>query len=201
MKIGIFGGSFDPIHFGHLMLAEQAREQCNLDKVYFVPAATPPHKISEQRADDKHRLEMLHLATAGHDKFEVSTIEIDRGGVSFTVDTLGQFCETFPSADLFFVMGADSLDDFSTWREPSKICDLATPIVFERPGAEAVQLEKFADFANQEKLTKIKDHKIDFPQMDLSSTRIRNAIKAKQSIRFQTPRAVELYIQTSKLYK
>ncbi len=136
MKLGILGGSFDPVHFGHLLLAECCRETCQLDEVWFVPAAVPPHKQSRQMSDGRLRVEMLTRAVADHPAFRVSGIEIQRGGVSYTVDTLQRLQESMPKADLFFLMGADSLCDLPHWRQPKRICQLATPVIVRRPDCQ-----------------------------------------------------------------
>ncbi len=115
MRLGILGGTFDPVHYGHLLLAEQTREQCGLDRIWFLPAAVPPHKRSAPLTPGARRIEMLRLAIAGHEAFEVSTLEIDRGGVSYTLDTLSAVRQQQPEAELFFLMGADSLRDLPTW--------------------------------------------------------------------------------------
>ena len=137
MRLGIFGGSFDPVHFGHLLLAECCREERRLDQVWFVPAAVPPHKRPGAVASASQRVEMLRLAIGGHEAFHVSTLEVDRGGVSYTVDTLEAVRHEQPAAELFFLMGADSLADLPTWREPARICELASPIVVGRGGTPA----------------------------------------------------------------
>src|SRR5690606_24290783 len=116
MRLGIYGGSFDPVHYGHLLLAESCRESCRLDRVAFIPAAVSPHKRDVPPSESKHRVEMLRLAIAGNDAFEISTIELDRGGVSYTVETVAAMAELHPGAELFLLMGADSLVDFPTWR-------------------------------------------------------------------------------------
>jgi nicotinate-nucleotide adenylyltransferase len=125
MRIGVFGGSFDPVHFGHLIAAECCREQAGLDRVLFMPAAVPPHKQDRQLSPAADRVEMLRLAVGGHDAFAVSTLEIDRGGVSFTVDTLALLHETHPADELFLLLGPDAIVEFPTWREPARILDLA----------------------------------------------------------------------------
>ena len=135
MRLGLFGGSFDPVHYGHLLLAECARETLRLDEVWLIPAATPPHKQSQQRAADKHRLQMIELALAGHEQIFASSLEIDRGGVSYTVDTLAQVHTQHPQATLFLLMGADSLRDLPTWREPERICAVSLPAVVRRSGS------------------------------------------------------------------
>ena len=125
MRTGVFGGSFDPIHFGHLILAEQCREQANLDRVIFIPCSTGPHKKDGPRATDRQRTEMLEMGIAGHAGFELSEMEIKRGGVSYTVDTLNQLKSDLPEDDLFLLMGDDSLESFSSWKSPQEICDLS----------------------------------------------------------------------------
>ncbi len=114
MRLGLYGGSFDPVHYGHLLLAESCREQCRLDAVWFAPASIPPHKQGRTLSQAADRIEMLKLAIGGHEPFTVFTGEVDRGGVSYTVDTLAQLHEELPSAELFFLMGADSLADLPT---------------------------------------------------------------------------------------
>ena len=140
MRLGIFGGSFDPVHYGHLLLAETCREACRLDEVWLIPAAVPPHKRDREISPARQRIDMLELALAGNDHLRVSTLEIDRGGVSYTVDTLRAIKDDRPAADLFFLMGADSLRDLSTWREPAEICRLAYPLVVRRSGATGAGL-------------------------------------------------------------
>src|SRR5206468_11661052 len=124
-----------PIHYGHLLLAECAREMLQLDEVWLMPAAVPPHKQTRELAPAKHRLAMLELALAGHEQIKASKLEIDRGGVSYTVDTLTAIRQQHADADLFLLMGADSLHDLPTWREPARICELATIAVVRRGGS------------------------------------------------------------------
>src|SRR5262245_30989393 len=118
MRIGIYGGSFDPIHLGHLLVAENCREQRRLDEVWFIPANVSPHKLHAAPADAEHRIEMLKLAVGGHEPFRVSTLEIDRGDVSYTVDTLEQIHQQEPANELFLILGSDSLNDLPTWKMP-----------------------------------------------------------------------------------
>ena len=117
MRLGLYGGSFDPVHYGHLLLAECCREALTLDEVWLIPAAVPPHKQARELAPAKARLEMLELALGGHEQIKVSQVEIDRGGVSYTVDTLTAVHQLHPGASLFLLMGADSLLDLPNWRE------------------------------------------------------------------------------------
>lgn len=201
MRIGIFGGSFNPVHFGHLLLAEACREQCRLDEIWFVPAATPPHKQDLELADDGDRVAMLQLAIGGHSPFHVSEIELERGGLSYTVDTLGEIERQNPDAELFFLMGADSLADWSHWRKPDEICRLATPLVVRRVGSPAPSLAAFEPFADPAKLSEIAKHQVEMPTIELSSSAIRDAVRRGGSVRFQVPRAVEKYIEAQKLYQ
>lgn len=201
MRLGIFGGSFDPIHYGHLLLAETCREQCRLDQVWLLPAAVPPHKRRRELTDAKHRIEMLKLAIAGHEAMAVSTLEIERGGVSYTVDTLAAIAEQVPGSTLFFLMGADSLRDLPTWREPRRICELAVPAVVHRSGAPERDFQVLKDLVSAERLSEFRAAQVEMPIVEISSTDIRQRIAAGRSIRFRTPRAVEKYIETHALYR
>ena len=201
MRIGIYGGSFDPIHYGHLLLAEICRESLSLEQVIFIPAATPPHKLDREISSDKHRLSMVELATSGNLNFKVSSRELDRGGVSYTFQTLEEITSERPEDELYFLMGADSLDDFHTWKNPERICELAIPAVVSRPDSDVIDLEKFAPFASAERLEQIKKATVDFPLIDLSSTQIRDNVRSGKSIRYMLPRPVELYISANKLYQ
>ena len=136
-RIALFGGTFDPVHYGHLLLAEVAREQCDLDEVWFVPAAVPPHKQEIEVTSGEARAEMIELAVAGNPGILVSRFELERGGVSYTVDTLRRFREETPDAELFFLLGADMLHDLPNWREAGEVCRLATPIVARVPEARS----------------------------------------------------------------
>src|SRR5882724_8045043 len=115
MRLGIFGGTFDPVHVGHLLVAEQCREQCRLDQVWFIPAGIPPHKLSQTIAPGKARAEMLELAVAGHERFRVDRRELDRADPCYTVETLASLLSEDASRELSFVLGSDSLVDFPTW--------------------------------------------------------------------------------------
>lgn len=200
MRLGIYGGSFDPVHFGHLLLAESCRETCRLDRVWFIPAAVSPHKRNVPPADSKHRVEMLRLAVAGHEAFEVSLIEIERGGVSFTVETVARVAEQNPGAELFLLMGADTLVEFPSWREPQRICELAMPVVVRRPGSPEPAWEALRPLVSAERAAEIKNHVVEMPLIGHSSSEMRERIAAHRSIRYRTPRAVEKYIETHGLY-
>jgi len=200
MRLGIFGGSFDPVHYGHLLLAEICREQHQLDRVWFLPAATPPHKRDRRMTADKLRAEMLSLAIAGHDGFEVCTMELDRGGVNFTADTLESIAASQAGAELFFLMGGDSLRDLPKWRDPQRICAAATPVVMRRAGA-VLDFKPLSPFVSAPRLEEISRHAVDAPLIELSSTNIRHLSATGCSIRYRTPRAVERYIATHNIYE
>ena len=132
MRLGILGGTFDPVHYAHLLVAESCREQLALDEVWLLPAAVPPHKRERALTEGIRRAEMLELAIAGNERFRVCHAELDRGGVSYTVDTLEQLKAEYPARQIFLLMGADSLADLPNWKLPAHICELATPVVVER---------------------------------------------------------------------
>jgi len=200
MRLGIFGGSFDPVHYGHLILAECCREQCRLDEVWFMPAAAPPHKIGHVLAPAKARIEMLELASSGQEAFRVSSLEIDRGGVSYTVETLRAIAREQPQAEMFLLMGADSLRDLPTWREPAEILTLAIPAVVRRAGSAEPDFGPLAKWVSAAKLEAIKSSQVEMPLIELSSTDLRLRTKEGRSLRYRTPRAVEKYIETQGLY-
>ena len=135
MRLGLFGGSFDPVHYGHLLLAECCREQCRLDQVRFLPAGVPPHKLQRDLTPAEPRVEMLELAIAGHEPFSVDRYEIERGGVSYTVDTLRHYHSQYPGSEFFLLLGADMLLDLPFWHEASEVCRLATAVVAARPAS------------------------------------------------------------------
>jgi nicotinate-nucleotide adenylyltransferase len=201
MRLGLFGGSFDPVHYGHLLLAESAREQLALDQVWLIPAAVSPFKIGREQAPAKARLEMLELAIAGNEALVASPIEIERGGVSYTVDTLAAIAGERPSAELFLLMGADSLRDLPTWREPRRMLDLATPAVVCRGGGAEPDFAGLAPLVSSERLERIRAAQVEMPLIELSSTDLRRRAAAGQSLRYRTPRAVEKYIEANRLYR
>jgi nicotinate-nucleotide adenylyltransferase len=201
MRLGLFGGSFDPVHYGHLILAECCREQCWLDAVWFMPAAVPPHKQGQSLSPAAERIEMLKLAIGGHESFAVYSGEIDRGGVSYTVDTLQKLYSEDPRRELFLLMGADSLADLPNWREPERICELAIPVVASRAGVPDQDDTVLDRLMSGERLAAARQCRVETPVIELSATEIRRRVGAGQSIRFRTPRAVEKYIETHGLYR
>src|SRR5262245_26804827 len=201
MRLGLYGGSFDPVHYGHLLLAACCRETLRLDEVWLIPAAVPPHKQARERAAARHRLEMLELALGGHAQLRASKLEIDRGGVSYTVDTLAQVHQLHPDATLFFLMGADSLHDLPTWREPERICALSLPAVVRRGGSPEPDLSVLAPLVSAQRLAMIRSSQVQMPLVELSSTDLRRRAAEGHSLRYRTPRAVEMYIETHGLYR
>ena len=198
MRLGIYGGTFDPVHYAHLLAAEQCREQCRLDEVWFIPAAAPPHKPTLTISSGQARAEMLEIAIAGHARFRVDRRELEREGLSYTVDTLADIRSEDPSRELFLLLGADSVADFDTWREPERILELATLMAVNRgrarPDLSAFE-RRFGTAAHKRVLH------VDMPAVDLAATDIRERIHSGRSIRFMTPRGVEAYIAQHGLYR
>jgi nicotinate-nucleotide adenylyltransferase len=197
-RLGIYGGSFDPVHLGHLLLAETCREWCGLNRVLFVPCGQSPHKPNGARATGKQRAEMLELAIAGMPHFGVCRIELDRSGPSFTVETLRQLHAEQPNAKLFFLMGADSLIDLPQWREPREILELATVVAVNRGSQGCVSREVL-----EPKLGPLVRERLQFvtmPAIELSATDLRDRARSNRSLRFRVPRAVEEYIRQHQLY-
>ncbi|MCA9169906.1 MAG: nicotinate (nicotinamide) nucleotide adenylyltransferase [Planctomycetales bacterium] len=201
MRIGLFGGSFDPIHFGHLLLAETCREAAQLDQVWWTPAATSPHKQGRVTASAQHRLRMLQLALGGHEAFIACDWELERGGVSFTVDTLERLHSEHPTAELFLLLGADSVNDLPTWRAPERICELATPLFVRRPNSSEPDWDRLGSLLDPTRRAEVKSLQVSMPLIELSSTEIRQRIAESRSIRYRTPAAVVKYIETQRLYR
>ena len=201
MRLGIFGGTFDPVHFGHLALAEECLAVAGLDEVWLVPAASPPHKGGKKLARFDQRKEMLELAIAGNEKFKVEPMEADRPGPSFTIDTLEEIHKRKPNDELFLIIGGDSALEFSTWKDPAKIASLATIIVRIRPGVTMPTEQEFVSQLGKE-LGVLP--KVIFvagpPYLDVSSSLLKERVINNKSIRYLLPRAVEVYIQQKKLY-
>ncbi len=188
-RIGIFGGSFDPPHLGHLLVAETAREQFALDRVVWIPAAAPPHKRHDDLSDSVHRLAMVERAVRSNPAFECSSMEIDRGDTSYTVDTLEHLAEEAASNDYFLILGSDSYHDFQSWRRPSRIVELAHLLVYPRGDGDHAASTSFAFQA------------VDAPMIPISSTMIRTKVRLGASVRYYVPDDVLSYIEGSALYR
>jgi nicotinate-nucleotide adenylyltransferase len=200
MRIGVFGGAFDPVHTGHLILAEQCREQARLDQVWFVPAARHPFKADSTAAPFDRRVEMLGLAIAGHLAFRVDEIEKHRPGLSYTADTLDELKRQHPEDEFFMLVGSDTLPDLPKWQTPERIVRAAALVVMERPGhpiPSNADLHAAIGLPSGEPL---RLQKAEVPLIDLSSRDIRRRISQRRSIRYMLPRAVEVYIAEKRLY-
>jgi nicotinate-nucleotide adenylyltransferase len=196
MRLGLFGGTFDPIHQGHLILAEQCRESCRLDRVWFVVTGAPPHKAGERTAV-AHRLEMVRIAIAGHSAFAVSEIEASRPGPHYSVETLEAIRRDQPTDEMFFLIGGDSLADLPSWREPARIAQLATIVVCNRPAVdsgEPTHLPNFGPDAHPLMAVAI-------PPIGIASSDLRQRLAEGRSIRYMVPRGVEAYIEVQGLYR
>lgn len=200
MRIGIFGGSFDPVHCGHLVLAESCRTQANLDRVWFVPASHQPFKPDGPFATNVDRLEMLKLALDGREDYEISTLEIDRGGMSYTIDTLLTVKSMMSEAQIFLLMGADSLRDFPYWRRPADICRAATPLVVNRAGEPAPNFEHLKGIVSTDRLAEIERQQVEMPPVDISSSEIRRLIAKHGNWQELVPEKVREYIRDHQLY-
>jgi nicotinate-nucleotide adenylyltransferase len=196
MRLGLYGGTFDPIHLGHLILAEQCRESCGLDRVWLIVAGSPPHKPGG-RTPVGHRLEMVRIAIAGHPAFAASDIEAKRPGPHYSVETLEAIRRDHPDDELFFLIGADSLADLPTWREPERIARLAAIVVVNRPGIEETdpaRLPAFGPGAHPLAWVSI-------PPVGIASSDLRRRLAEGRSIRYMVPRGVEAYIEAKGLYR
>jgi nicotinate-nucleotide adenylyltransferase len=195
-RIGVLGGTFDPVHNGHLYIGDALRTALDLDGVLWVPASRPPHKSDQIVSSDKDRLAMLDLALAGSAIDEISTIDINRSGPSYTADTLEILAERFPTARLFFLMGEDSLRDLSTWHHPERILRVAELAVAGRPGVDTdLQSLEFQVPGVRKRV-----HVVPTEEMAISSSDIRRRVRENQSIRGLVPASVEAYIQNHGLY-
>ena len=189
LKIGIYGGSFDPVHCGHLLVAQAAMEELALDRIFFVPAAQSPFKPENQPASDAVRLQLLRLALAGKTHCEIDAQEIERGGISYTVDTLRNYAKKFPGAKLFYLIGADNAAKLNEWRAATELARLAEFVAIPRPGdAAPVSPPPFRG-----RLLR------GFP-FAISSSEIRTRVKAGLTIENLVPAAVAEAIHAARIY-
>jgi nicotinate-nucleotide adenylyltransferase len=201
MRTGVFGGTFDPIHVGHLILAEQCREQAKLEQVLFVPAALPPHKQGQTLTSFGQRVEMLALAISGHPPFRVEELEKDRAGPSYTVDTLMQLQHQRPGDELCFIIGSDSLHDLPLWYQPRRILELATLLVVLRADWPAFSARELKDSLKLGDDFALRYQVVEAPLITVASRDIRRRIGEGRSVRYMIPRAVEAYIADKGLYR
>jgi nicotinate-nucleotide adenylyltransferase len=213
MRIGLFGGTFNPIHLGHLRSAEEIREAFTLDRVYFVPAARPPHKAGEDIASATHRLNMVELAVADNPFFSASAVELERQGLSYSIDTIRYFLTTIQPATLFFLAGFDAFREIHTWKDYAEIPALCDLIITSRPGLQFPPPEAVLPVALQNAFWydspqnmyhHTSGHSLFLYQLeglDISASQVRKKIRHSQSIRYLVPLSVETYIQEHALYR
>jgi nicotinate-nucleotide adenylyltransferase len=206
MRVGIFGGTFDPVHMGHLRVAEEVRVDFSLDRVYFVPAFAQPLKRQKEAASAEDRLRMLNNALRGNSFFKVSDIEIRRGGISYSIDTIRTFSKRFE--EMFFILGADAFSDIGLWRSHEELFGLANFVVMMRPGRRIEDMPKAIkdqtrslDGATWVHASGKRIYFRVITQLDISSTRIREFSGKGRSIKYLVPRSVERYIVEKGLYR
>ncbi|MEO5803483.1 MAG: nicotinate-nucleotide adenylyltransferase [Verrucomicrobiota bacterium] len=188
-RIGLFGGSFDPVHLGHLLVAQAAREELKLDRIFFVPAAQSPFKPETKPTSAAERLKMLRLALAGNSRAEVDDQEIKRGGISYTIDTVRDYARRFPQTKFFYLIGADNVALLPKWREANELAQLAEFLIIPRPGERQVQIP--APFRGE--------FLVGFP-LGVSSSQIRARVKAGLSVEHLVPATVAEAIRNNHLY-
>lgn len=199
MNIGIMGGTFDPVHYGHMVIAECARHEFQLDKVVFVPSGRPAHKKGHVITDADHRYRMVELAVAGNPFFEISRAEVDRPGPSYAVDTLMDFQRSYgPEAGLYFITGADAIVEILNWKRVNEVMGLCSFIAATRPGYSLPQLKRAIRTLPPDFQKKIFTFEI--PGIAVSSTELRQRVQAGQPVKYLLPEAVEKYIFDQKLY-
>jgi len=187
-RIGVLGGTFNPIHIGHLAIAQVAMEKCELDKVLFIPCALPPHKVMASLVGAQDRLRMVRSAVRGNAKFQVLDYEVKKGGRSYSVDTLEHLQEVYPkTTKFFFIVGEDCFPSLRTWKNVERITELATFVVVSRPG--------------NKKQSRIKHQLVIMPGFDVSSSYVRKRARAGKSIKYLVPEGVSRYIKQRKLYQ
>ena len=201
MRVGVFGGTFDPIHLGHLIVAEQMREARDLDQVMFVPTRIPPHKIGKSRARPEDRIKMVRLAVADDPAFEASDIELRRDGPSYSIDTIAELKETWgDERRFFFIIGADTLPVLPTWRRPGDLVDQADFLTAARPGYPVDCWKDLSVTFSSKQIHRLKQGCVDTLPIGISSTEVRRLLAKQNTIRYLVPRAVEDYIYKHGLY-
>lgn len=197
-KIGIMGGTFDPIHYGHLLIAQSAADEFQLDKVLFVPTGKSPHKQEELVTDAEKRCHMVKLAIASNEKFCFCDMEVKNQGVNYTYATLEKLWKLYDNSRLYFIMGGDSLKDFSSWREPGLICKYAVILAAVRD--EMAGLEMRETIEELKELYQAKIHMLHSPNFSVSSRSIRERLRNNHSVRYLVPDEVREFIYREKIY-
>jgi nicotinate-nucleotide adenylyltransferase len=198
-RIGVFGGSFDPVHMGHLTIAQDAVERLELNRLIFMPAAVSPLKQGKTLTEGRRRLEMLQLAIEGNLRFEVSDMELQRGGVSYTFDTLTRLQAEHPGAGLFFIIGLDSLTELHLWRNIEPLLELCTVVPFARGGEDLTRISGQIQLPNEWK-NRLLERVIRIHEIEISSSEIRMRLAEGLSIRYLVPPEVEMYIAEHGIY-
>lgn len=219
MKIGILGGTFDPVHNGHLIVAEEAIDVIGLDQVIYVPARIPPHKIGFQITSESHRLSMLELALKSNQRFVHSDLEFHREGPSYTVETILEIGRRYPDSELYFIMGHDSFNELETWYKFEQLFDICRLIVVTRPGSPSVDPENFGHTIKLllQRHTLVLNDPLDIPEnvtdggwkvcllniagLRVSASSIRSRVRQGRTIRYLVPHDVRKYIANSNLYR
>lgn len=196
-RIGILGGTFDPIHMGHLVTADFIMHKLGLEKIIFVPAGNPPHKKADNMASADDRYTMTVLATSDNPSFVVSDIEIERAGVSYTIDTLKDLSGLYKTSDLYFIVGTDAVADIPSWEHAGGLLDYCRFVAATRPGFSSA-IDKVREFFGKENSNRILQ--IDTPELEISSTDIRERVAGGRSFKYIVPLSVELYIKKYGLY-
>lgn len=199
--IGLFGGTFDPIHHGHLIAARAVAEQLECERVVFIPSPNPPHKIGRDLSDATHRLAMARLAVEGESGFEVSDIETRRSGLSFTMLTIEAFrASVGPDMPLVWIIGGDSLPELHSWYRVSELVEACRVVTALRPGYEVPDLNPLRRRLSDEQIERLRRDVLPTPSIDISSTQIRQRVRQGRSIRYLVPEAVRSYIEQHRLY-
>jgi len=201
MRVGILGGTFDPIHLGHLAMAEQCREQVPLDQVWFMVSAAPPHKRDREISSFDKRVDMVQLAVAGNPAFQVNEMEKDRPGPSYTADTLRELHRQFPETEFCWIVGSDCLPDLPHWHEPLTVISLAKLVVVARAGWPVWTTEQMRTELRLTPSVPLDMQVVSAPMVDLASRDLRRRVAEGRSIRYLVPPAVLAYIQDKKLYR
>lgn len=198
IRVGVLGGTFDPIHYGHLAAAEEARVRLQLHPVLFVPAGRPPHKPNRAISPTHHRLAMVELAIGSNPHFRLSRVDVDRGGVCYSVDTVRLLQEELgPTAEIYFIVGLDSLADIHQWHEPQQLVQLCRVVAMTRPGYEQLDMSNILRLV-PEAAGRIQV--MEMPRLEISSSELRRRVAVGLPIKYQVPEAVEEYIRQHGLY-
>jgi len=201
IRVGLYGGTFDPIHVGHLIAARAARERLGLDRLIVIPSAHPPHKPVADLTDASHRVAMAKLAVEGESDFEVSDCEVRRTGPSYTIDTVGEFRRRFgPEADLIWLIGADTLGELAGWHRLEDLVEACRIVTLARPGWESPDVEPLRSRLSAAQIDRLCNDRIDTPRIDVSATDIRRRLAEGKSVRWFVPEAVRQYIVGEGLY-